>query len=80
MLKKETRRRLAIVLTVLALSCALLVAQSIAVRKVLFLSFSRLEQKQGERGIDQVVKALETDLGQLAINTHDYAVCARSVT
>jgi len=47
MLEKETRRRLAIVLSVLALSCALLVAQSI---------------------------------GQLAINTHDYAVCARSVT
>src|SRR5215813_3170414 len=74
MLRKETRRRLAIVLTVLALSGALLVAQSIAVRKVLFVSFSRLEQKQGERGIDQVVKALETDLSQLAINTHDYAV------
>ncbi len=74
MVNKETRRRFAVVLIVLALSSALLVAQSVAVRKVLFVSFSRLEQKQGERGIDQVVKALETDLNQLAINTHDYAV------
>ena len=70
---KYVRRRLGIILIVASLSAALLVVQSLVARKVISESFATLEQRQGERSINQVLKALEADLNQLAISTHDYA-------
>ncbi len=67
-------KRLGIFLIVVSVSGALLVVESVAARRVLAASFSTLEYRQGERSLDQALKALEADLGQLAISTHDYAV------
>ena len=72
--KAFERRRVVILLIVLSLSAALLGVQSVAVHKVLFDSFSTLEERQAERSLDQVVKALETDMDHLATSAHDYAV------
>ena len=66
-------RRLSVVLLVLALSGALLGVQNLAGRKVLSDNFAELEREEGDRSIQQVLKALEADLNQLAISTHDYA-------
>ncbi len=71
--RKLAARRLGIFLIVASVSGALLVVESFATRKVLSASFSTLEHRQGERGIDQALRALEADLSQLAISTHDYA-------
>jgi diguanylate cyclase (GGDEF)-like protein/PAS domain S-box-containing protein len=70
----RARRRLTILLIVASLSAALLLVQSAAAWKVLSGSFAVLEQRQGERSIDQALKAIEADLNQLAISAHDYAV------
>jgi hypothetical protein len=70
---KLAARRLGIFLIVASVSGALLVVESVATRTVLSASFSTLEHRQGERGIDQALQALEADLSQLAISTHDYA-------
>ncbi|MEP7244848.1 MAG: EAL domain-containing protein [Gammaproteobacteria bacterium] len=67
------RRHLTILLMVLGLSAALLAVENVAGRKLLFDRFSQLEQDEGNRSLQQVLKALETDLNQLAISTHDYA-------
>jgi diguanylate cyclase (GGDEF)-like protein/PAS domain S-box-containing protein len=66
------RRRLAALLIVLGLSGALLGLENLAARKVLFDSFGQLEREEGERSLQQVLKALEADLNQLAISNHDY--------
>jgi diguanylate cyclase (GGDEF)-like protein/PAS domain S-box-containing protein len=71
---KRTQRRLAILFIVAGVSAALLLVQSLAARKVVSSSFAILEQHHGERSIDQVLKAIEADLNQLAISVHDYAV------
>ena len=57
----------------LGLSGALLGLENLAARKVLFDSFGQLEREEGDRSLQQVLKALEADLNQLAISTHDYA-------
>ena len=67
-------RRVGIVLAVASLSGALLLVQSLAAWKVVSNAFAELEHRQGERAIDQALQALETDLNQLAISVHDYAV------
>ena len=71
---RQWRRRLGIVLIVASLSGALLAVQSAATWKVISNNFASLEQRQGERSIEQARKALEADLNQLAISAHDYAV------
>ena len=67
------RRRLGVVLIVGSLSGSLLAVQSAATWKIISNSFASLEQGQGERSIEQALKALEADLNQLAICTHDYS-------
>jgi diguanylate cyclase (GGDEF)-like protein/PAS domain S-box-containing protein len=67
------RRHLSALLIVLGLSAALLSVQYFTARKVLFDRFATLEHDEGVRSLHQVLKALEADLNQLAISTHDYA-------
>jgi PAS domain S-box-containing protein len=67
------RRRLSVLLLVLGLAGALLGLENLAARKVLFDSFGQLEREEGDRSLQQVLKALEADLNQLAISNHDYA-------
>ena len=67
------RRRLAALLLVLGLAGALLGLENLAARKVLSDSFGQLEREEGNRSLQQVLKALEADLNQLALSTHDYA-------
>jgi sensor domain CHASE-containing protein len=55
------------------LSGALLGLENLAARKVLSDSFGQLEREEGNRSLQQVLKALEADLNQLAISNHDYA-------
>ncbi|HEY6927074.1 MAG TPA: CHASE4 domain-containing protein, partial [Steroidobacteraceae bacterium] len=69
----RVHRRLGIVLAVACLSGTLLLVQSVAAWKVVSDQFAFLEERQGQRSIDQALKAIETDLDQLAISTHDYA-------
>jgi diguanylate cyclase (GGDEF)-like protein/PAS domain S-box-containing protein len=70
---KFARSQLSVLLLVLSLTGALFSVQYATARKVLFDSFSTLEQAEGNRSVEQVLKALEADLNQLAISTHDYA-------
>lgn len=70
---KRWPRRLGVVLIVASLSGALLAVQSAATWKIISNSFASLEQGQGERGMEQALKAVEADLNQLAISAHDYA-------
>jgi diguanylate cyclase (GGDEF)-like protein/PAS domain S-box-containing protein len=67
------RRRLSALLLVIGLSGALLGLENLAARKVLFDSFGQLERDEGNRNLQQVLKAIEADLNQLSISTHDYA-------
>jgi diguanylate cyclase (GGDEF)-like protein/PAS domain S-box-containing protein len=67
------RRRLAALLLVLGFSSALLGLENLAARKVLSDRFGQLEREEGNRSLQQVLKALEADLNQLAISNHDYA-------
>jgi diguanylate cyclase (GGDEF)-like protein/PAS domain S-box-containing protein len=71
---RQWRRRLGIVLIVASLSGSLLAVQSAATWKIISNNFASLEQRYGERSIEQARKALEADLNQLAISAHDYAV------
>ncbi len=66
-------RRLGIVLVVASLSGCLLAVQSATTWKVISNSFASLEHQQGERGIEQAVRALEEDINQLATAAHDYS-------
>ena len=68
---KRWPRRLGVVLIVASLSGALLAVQSAATWKIISNSFASLEQGQGERGMEQALKAVEADLNQLAISAHD---------
>lgn len=70
---KRWRRRLGVVLIVASLSGSLLAVQSAATWKVISRCFASLEQQQGERGIEQAVRALEEDVNQLAVAAHDYS-------
>ena len=70
---KQLQRRLLILASVALLSTALVAIQSIATRHVLADTFATLEWRQGQRSLDQALKALEADLNQLAISSHDYA-------
>jgi diguanylate cyclase (GGDEF)-like protein/PAS domain S-box-containing protein len=67
------RKRALTLVLVLGISGALLGALNVAVHRVLFVSFAKLERDEGERGVQQMLKALQADLNQLAISTHDYA-------
>jgi diguanylate cyclase (GGDEF)-like protein/PAS domain S-box-containing protein len=69
--RKNTRA--SIVLLVLGLSAALLGLQHVAGRKVVLESFAQLERDADEKSLQQVVKAFEADLNQLAISLRDYA-------
>jgi diguanylate cyclase (GGDEF)-like protein/PAS domain S-box-containing protein len=71
---KHMGRRLGIVLAVVSLSAALLLVQSFAAWDVVSGTFAALEHRQGERAIDQALEAIEADLNELAIASHDYAV------
>ena len=66
-------RRFFLLLVVAGLSAALVAVQTVATRKVLSDSFATLENGQGERSMDQGLRALEADLNQLAISANDYA-------
>jgi diguanylate cyclase (GGDEF)-like protein/PAS domain S-box-containing protein len=65
--------RASIVLLVLGISAALLGLQHVAGRKVVLESFAQLEREADEKSLQQVVKAFEADLNQLAISLRDYA-------
>jgi sensor domain CHASE-containing protein len=69
--RKNTRA--SIVLLVLGISAALLGLQHVAGRKVVLESFAQLEHEADEKSLQQVVKAFEADLNQLAISLRDYA-------
>jgi len=71
---KRLRRRASILVVVAGLSAALVAIQSVAIKKVLTDSFATLEHRQGELSMEQALKAIEADLNQLAISTHDYAI------
>ena len=60
-------------LIVAALSAALLLVQGFAAWRVISGSFAQLQERQGERSIDQALQGIEADLNQLAISAHDYA-------
>ena len=67
------RRRVLVLLAVLGLSGALLTVEYGVGRRVVTQSFSRLEQQAAERNLQQVVKAVESDLDHLAVSVRDYA-------
>lgn len=71
---KRLRRRATILVIVAGLSASLVAIQSIAIKRVLANSFATLEQRQGERSLEQALSAIEADLNQLAISAHDYAI------
>ena len=70
---KRWRRLLGVLLVVASASGALLAVQSIATWKIISDNFASLEQQQGQRGIEQAVRALEDDVNQLAVAAHDYS-------
>lgn len=72
-MNSRLRRRVSILLIVTGISVMLLILLSLAARTVISRSFSELETDQGNRSQDQALRALDADLNQLAISTHDYA-------
>jgi len=62
-----------IILLVVGVSAALLGLQNAAGRKVLLDSFLQLEREAAGRSLEQVLKAFQADLDQLAISVRDYA-------
>ena len=69
----QKNTRASILLLVIGLSAALLGLQHVAGRKVVLDSFAQLEHESDEKSLQQVVKAFEADLNQLAISLRDYA-------
>lgn len=66
-------RRVAILVSVIALFTLMLVAISAGAWRIVSGSFAQLEQRQGERAIERANMAFEADLDQLRVSTHDYA-------